>query len=91
MTEKDKLSRKEAARYLTEIGYRIAPQTLANMAQNNNQGSGPPFTRCGWASVFYLRADLKAWARERMTHVGPKPGPDYQMATRRWRLPRTTA
>jgi hypothetical protein len=63
------LSRKEAAKYLTQLGYPITPKTLANLASNNNQGCGPPFLRRGWKAVFYERAELLAWAKSRYTKV----------------------
>lgn len=67
----EKLSRKEAARYLTQLGYRIAPQTLANMAANNNARGGPPFIKIGWARpVVYSRVELDAWAARRMSRIG---------------------
>lgn len=66
---KDFYSRKEAALYLTSIGYGIAAKTLENMANNNNKGKGPPFDRIGWGSVRYARADLDAWAKARTTRV----------------------
>lgn len=69
MTEKDKLSRKEAARYLTALGYRITAKTLGNLANNNNAGDGPPYTRCGWKTVTYDRADVDAWAKARMVKI----------------------
>lgn len=61
--------RKEAARYLAQIGYPIAPQTLANLASNNNAGGGPPFTRQRWNSILYFRDDLEAWAEARKQKV----------------------
>ena len=68
--DKDQFSRKEAARYLTSIGYRISPKTLENLASNNNKGNGPSFTRVGWNHpVTYDRADLDAWAAKRMTKI----------------------
>lgn len=66
---KDFYSRKEAALYLTSIGYKIEAQTLANLAGNNNAGKGPPFDRTSWRSVRYARGDLDAWARGRTTRV----------------------
>lgn len=66
---KEYYSRKEAAAYLTERGYRIAPQTLANLAKNENQGKGPSFERLGWCNVRYARADLDAWLRSRIVRV----------------------
>lgn len=67
--EKDWLSRKEASIYLTRLGCAIAPQTLAKLASNNNRGKGPSFTRNGWKMVQYARADLDAWAAQRMVRV----------------------
>ena len=64
------LSRKEAARYLVSLGYTIAPQTLAEMASNNNAGKGPKFIKFGWSQVKYRRSELDAWAKSRMREVG---------------------
>lgn len=66
---KEWLSRKEAAKYLTDLGCPIAPHTLDNMASNNNRGGGPPFTRVGWKMVQYKREDLDAWAKSRSVRV----------------------
>lgn len=63
----DLMCRKDAAAYLTECGYKIAPQTLANCASNNNAKKGPPFTRYSWQLVLYSRADLDAWAARAMS------------------------
>jgi len=70
-----KMCRKEAARYLTALGYKITPKTLANLAATNgNHGSyGPTFTRTGWRSVVYDRADLDIWAKERMVTITAAP------------------
>jgi hypothetical protein len=66
----DSMSRKEAARYLTALGYRITPKTLTNMASNNNKGKGPPYTRTGWNHpVSYSRFDLDAWFAARTRKV----------------------
>jgi hypothetical protein len=68
--EKEWLSRKEAAIYLTRIGYRITAKTLANMAANNNKGKGPRYDRIGWsAAARYKREHLDAWAQARTEHV----------------------
>jgi hypothetical protein len=67
--EKDFLNRKEAANYLTRIGYPIAPQTLAKYACNNNAGGGPSFSRQSWKSIVYARADLDDWRRRRAVRV----------------------
>lgn len=66
---KDFYSRKEAAIYLTAIGYKITAKTLTNLASNNNEGKGPPFDRLGWGSVRYGRGDLDAWAKARTVRV----------------------
>jgi hypothetical protein len=73
------LTRKEAARFLSnQCDHPISPQTLANMACNNNAGDGPPFYRTGsrktrWGSgpngVFYKVEDLRAWAQGRVQRI----------------------
>jgi hypothetical protein len=63
------LSRKEAATYLTSIGCPISPGTLANLAIDDNGGSGPSFTRVRASRVWYSRADLEAWARAQYEKV----------------------
>lgn len=68
--QKEWLSRKEAAIYLTQIGCRIAHKTLENLSANNNAGKGPAFTRNGWKMVQYRREDLDIWAAARMVRVG---------------------
>jgi hypothetical protein len=62
MADKDHLSRKEAALFLTRIGYRISYQRLAQLACNGNALKGPLFTRYGWKTVSYARIDLIQWA-----------------------------
>jgi hypothetical protein len=61
-----KLDRKEAARFLTERGYRTAPATLAKLAC---LGGGPAFESFG-RKPLYREADLLAWAQSRTT--GPR-------------------
>jgi hypothetical protein len=68
-TEKDVLSRKEVADYVTRKYFPCAVQTLANMASNSNKGGGPKFTRAGWRHVQYRRSDVDAWADKRMVAV----------------------
>jgi len=63
------LNRKEAARYITSLGYTIAPQTLAEMASNNNAGKGPPFIKFGWSQVKYRKSELDAWTKSRMRTI----------------------
>lgn len=67
--EKDWLSRKEAAIYLTRKGRTIGAGRLANLASNNNAGGGPPFTRDGWKNVRYARADLDDWFTRQSVRV----------------------
>lgn len=65
----DTFNRKEAARYLTALGYPITPSTLAKYAANNNAGKGPPFTRYRWRMVRYKKEDLDSWAEKEGTRV----------------------
>lgn len=67
--QKDWLSRKEAANYLTSKGCRITAKTLANMASNNNALKGPAFTRTSWKGVQYLRIDLDRWFDARAQRI----------------------
>ena len=66
---KDSMNRKEAAAYLTGLGYPITPATLAKYAANNNAGKGPSFTRFRWKMVRYRREDLDAWAAKEGTRI----------------------
>ncbi len=67
--DRDWLSRKEAAAYLTKHGYPISAGALANRAANNNKGKGPPFQRSGWKTVRYHRDDLDAWRKSATQRV----------------------
>jgi hypothetical protein len=60
------LSRKEAAQFLTDRGFRTAPATLAKLAC---LGGGPTFISFG-RKPLYREADLIAWAEGRTT--GPR-------------------
>lgn len=62
-------SRKEAASYLISLGIMISPQTLANMAIDDNSGGGPPFYRYGWKCVFYKKSDLDAWVATKVKRI----------------------
>lgn len=62
-------SRREAAAYLTALGYPIAEQTLNRLAW---EGEGPPYFLFG-RRVFYVDSDLIAWARSREKRRGPVP------------------
>ena len=61
-----RLSRKEAAKFLTDLGYWTARATLAKLACI---GGGPPFESFG-RHALYREADLLAWAQGRTT--GPR-------------------
>ena len=62
---KDWLTRKEAAAYLTALGYPIAPRSLARLAAN-----GPPYRRFRHRLTAYYRPDLEAWAKALTVEVG---------------------
>lgn len=55
------LTRKQAAEFLTQLGFSCSQQTLANYAANNNARKGPAFLRIGWKAVRYRPEDLQAW------------------------------
>jgi hypothetical protein len=65
----ERFSRKEAARYLAQIGCPVSVRALEKRAANNNEGRGPSFTRVGWNQVRYKRADLDAWAAQQTVRV----------------------
>lgn len=56
-----RLSRNEAAEFLTELGYRTAPTTLAKLA---SVGGGPIFDSWG-RKPLYTEQSLLDWARSR--------------------------
>lgn len=63
------LSRKEAAKLITRMGFSMSPVTLSHMAANNNAGKGPPFVRFGWSQVKYRRRAVEAWVKSKMEEV----------------------
>lgn len=65
-SEKRWFSRKEAAVFLTKIGFSISPRTLQKLAVHNNALKGPPFLKTGWRTVRYDRSDLEEWANKRI-------------------------
>lgn len=69
MAEAEFLSRKEASRFLESLGCPITPRALEKMANNNNEGNGPPYLRFRWRHVRYKRADLIAWSQKEMVRV----------------------
>lgn len=56
------MSRKEAARYLTERGFQMAPQTLA---RKFCEGTGPLCTSLNRRAMYY-RWHLDQWFREQL-------------------------
>jgi hypothetical protein len=63
MHSERKLGRKDAAQFLTDLGYKTAPATLAKLAC---LGGGPPFSSFGRRPL-YREADLLGWAQGRTT------------------------
>jgi hypothetical protein len=57
------MRRREAAGYLTENGYPVAPNTLTKLA---SVGGGPVFRKFGRWPV-YAPPDLDDWARTRLS------------------------
>ena len=57
------MSRKEAARYLSERGLQTAPQTLA---RKFCEGTGPLCSSLGRRAMYY-RKDLDDWFAEQLT------------------------
>ncbi len=55
--------RRAAAQFLTELGYKTAPATLARLAC---VGGGPPFRRFG-RKPLYNEHDLCLWAESRLS------------------------
>lgn len=58
-----RLSRREAAKYLTERGYKTSPNTLAKKATT---GGGPIFQKQGPFAV-YTPSNLDAYADEKLS------------------------
>lgn len=61
-----RLTRAEAAIFLTELGIRIKPATLARLWSTN--GGGPPCRHIR-AKPYYPREMLKAWADDQISEV----------------------
>jgi len=63
-----RLRRKDAADYLTnELGIPCSVATLAKLAWKGSEpGLGPRYRKFG-GTVLYEKADLEAWANERLT------------------------
>lgn len=64
------LSRKEAAAWLVDQGFPVAPRTLARLAA---QRKGPPYVRFLHRVVTYDRDVLLPWARENAALGGQQP------------------
>lgn len=82
-TEK-KLSRHEAAGFLTLLGYPTAPAQLATLA---SKGGGPPYQKWGRV-VIYSPSELRAWAEARRSM--PRRSTSEADALRIVRRPLTT-
>jgi hypothetical protein len=65
ITAPDRMTRIEAAAYLTLKGYPIAVKTLAMYASRGHV-EGPPYSLAN-GRVIYERSDLDAWAAARTT------------------------
>lgn len=63
------VTRKQAAAFLETIGCPISPSTLANMAQKDNSGRGPPYQVVSRRIVRYRVEDLRRWATARTRRV----------------------
>jgi hypothetical protein len=59
--DEPRLSRREASAYLTSLGYRVAPASLAKYA---SIGGGPIYQTFGRIPLYRPR-DLRAWAEAR--------------------------
>jgi hypothetical protein len=66
-----RLTRKEAAKFLTTNGYPCSFETLASKA---SRGGGPAFIIFG-RHALYSEQDLLAWAESRVQHRGGQPAP----------------
>lgn len=64
IVNKQYLSRKEAAEYLTEAGFHTTYKTLGKLA---TVGGGPKFHRFGSKAVIYKIEDLNSWVEERLS------------------------
>jgi len=65
MTVLKHVTRKDAARILTEAGYPTAPATLASLACT---GGGPPYMRYGHRAIYETEA-LFSWAEARIARA----------------------
>jgi hypothetical protein len=52
------LTRKEASKYLAQLGYSIAPSSLKTYASREK---GPPYYKVNGYCVRYSREDLEKW------------------------------
>jgi hypothetical protein len=70
LSDQDKLSRIEAAAYLTSKGHDMKTSTLAKLVATDD---GPKFGKTENSRVFYLRADLDTWASAHPPKASGKP------------------
>jgi hypothetical protein len=61
----ERLGRKEASAFLTALGFRVAPKTLAMIASRGHR-TGPAFQKFN-GKVLYEKADLLAWAESQLS------------------------
>ena len=69
---KDWLTRKEAAKHLSSLGYIISCSALANLA---SEGMGPAYRKAHGRSgrTVYSRAVLEEWATRTFRDITPTP------------------
>lgn len=63
------VTRKQASRMLDEVGCATSVRRLAQMAQNNNEGKGPPFVRIRGHRIRYNVEELRKWAKDNMETI----------------------
>lgn len=59
-------NRKEAAQFLTDLGYPCTAKHLEHLAVRKK---GPPYTKTGWRLVHYQENDLRQWAEANIERV----------------------
>lgn len=64
--ESQYLTRKEASRYMAQIGLPISPSTLANLAWKNE---GPTHYKLRGFIVRYTKRDLDIWVQANLKRV----------------------
>lgn len=67
--EPERITRKEAATYLSKIGCPISVRSLEAYARDYNIGKGPAFYKIGSRTIRYDPADLREWAAKRIQRI----------------------